>query len=154
MIHTTACKICRVSVAVEVDDEYAAFAATTGTDPMGLLPMVTCSRCHDLRTKRDACHDKIKHACELLLDVWHVADKRTKLETGLRPLLERITQRYAAVVAEFRRSPVVHWSPTLVDALLANPRGWQGTLERFREECRLEFKKVRQADLPVTHADP
>lgn len=140
MNYATTCRICTKPLVLSIADEYAELG-----DPAGLIKMATCNRCHDLKSKRDECHERIQRACAVLISA---GSNRKNVEAKLREVLQRLTRRYAEVVAEFHNAQTIYWNPAFAELLMDHPDRWHSILGRFRLDCRRDYKSARQPDAP------
>lgn len=137
MIHDVNCKICKVPIAVEVDDAYEELG-----DPFKLLKLATCNRCYDLRTEREAIFTNIGSCCQLLI----VNPTNKDLRIKSRKLLVILTRKYAELVSKFHRSNHMLWSEEFADMILDKPDKWFKCLDLYREQARQSRKEAeRQA---------
>jgi hypothetical protein len=123
----TACKFCHQPLVLELDDAYAQFR-----DPYQLLAFACCDTCAGLREQRRHLEGAIQSVCLSL------AQFRGKIPSEVagraQAALERLTQRYCRLMAEWHHASGSVWEAGLVRRLLDRPEHWAAVLKGCWEQ--------------------
>lgn len=126
MNHAINCKFCKKPITVEIDNAYAELG-----DPYKLLSLACCNHCADLRVERRRLTEKIARICRKV-ELCRSEDSRAEF----RVVLEKLTQRYANLIARFHDKERMAWDEAVVDTLMDNPKEWGSVVSQMWKHYR------------------
>lgn len=121
MKHPTTCKFCKAPVVLEIDADYDALG-----DPHKLIPFAACNRCADMRVKRRWLESAICESATMILQ----AKERNAVADRQWPILETLTKKYTAMIAEWVGSNLPWWEQCIVDLIVDKPQHWHSALKQ------------------------
>lgn len=140
------CKICGGSAVAQFHDD----AVQEAVDKW--LPMLTCNRCYDIRSRGVAASDAILNACRML--VYEGKNVSEKTKANIRKSLNVYTAEYAdAMAAHFRLNEVM-WQSQWVDDFMNAPEKGANILYKYRNELRKYAYTLKAANAPQVTAPP
>ena len=140
MIHGTTCRFCKRPITPEIDDNYSGLG-----DPYKILPMACCNFCSDIRVERRVVEEKIQRACRALSSL-SVSD--TKGRDNMRALLEKLTKKYARMIARWYGNEGSLWDEGVLEVLMKQPNQWPDALGKLWSSFR-HWQQQQQRDLTL-----
>ena len=123
MFHSLTCKFCKRPITVEISDDYAKLH-----DPYKILPMACCNFCSDIRVERRMLEGTIQRVCSAI-SVVPVSDEKRR--ATMRGVLEKLTKKYAGMVARWYGMEGGLWEEGVLDVLMKNPNEWPDVLGKL-----------------------
>lgn len=141
------CKICGVPLDLSIDPEY-----DTVGDRNRLMPMATCNRCGDMRSKRESYHDDFYRQCVQLIVLTPSKNSEERRQSYKVSLLI-LARKYAKLIAAYHRSSLVIPVEDLVSDLMDKPKHWADALRAFRRHVRTVVREERERQPALPHND-
>jgi hypothetical protein len=132
------CKFCGKPMVLTIDDDYGKLG-----DPFKLLKMAACNRCSDLRTKRTRLEDQIRKICLSMVASRPGQDEAARIMVGL----DKLTQRYALLVADWHNMSGSAWDQTFSQMLMDRPDAFSIILSQYWKMFRQTQVKPEQKEM-------
>ncbi len=140
MKHSTACKFCNKTLLIEIDDSYS-----IEHDPLKILCYAACNRCADLRVRRRKLEDSIESVAMTIVQA--PARAIESASNKARPMLTKLTQSYARMVAEWVRSGQMAWDEEVVNMIIEKPHKWSTILQQLWKLYNPNDRTMKEQEL-------